>query len=737
MKRYYCTYFDKKYIIKGIALIESLIKHEKKEFELFVICLDEITRVILKKFDFLNVNLVPLHLIESKDLDLIKARSNRSLIEYYWTLTPTIIFKIIKQNPHIDILTYLDADLFFYSSPDPIWKELGNHSVMIHEHRFSPEQAHMVKYGKYNVGLLCFRNNENGLKVLNWWRENCNKWCYARLENGKYGDQLYLNDWTERFEDVYVLKNIGAGVGPWNHIQYSFYQDINGNVMVNNTLLIFYHFHSITFIEPEIIIPSKYVPNPFTEDIIRFCFIPYVNHLQNIIKRVKLILPDFYFGLIDRDVLTQEHTFIATKDKAHFLKNNTIIQKKISIDNIWDCYCSAQFRIKENKQSAYEQTLPVPRGMKQNPPDLILDHAEAELNKGNITVAIQILLKITEKWPNYYLAYNDLGVILWKEGKKNEALACLEKAIEINPFDKKIVLNISSMLKNLKKYSRASIIINKYLEKNSSDTEIRNIFNTLPKPVMINLGCGQSYHKDWINIDIDSRYSHAQHHNLYKGVPFSDSCVDIVYHSHVLEHMPKTFAPIFIKECKRVLKPGGIIRIAVPDLEQIIRLYIENLENSLKGDNIAKHRYDWIMLELFDQFSRNQSGGAMLEYWKKLPVEIENFVFNRCGRNLKNDIHKLSKIPKFTDLFLQANLVQNEKNIQQFALFRLFGENHLWMYDRYSLSKLLEETGFINIKKCEANESDIPNFKYFYLEKDQEDIEIRPDSFYMEANKPL
>jgi len=108
--------------------------------------------VILARLGFRNVVLIPLHEIEQGDDDLLAAKRNRSLVEYYWTLTPTIILRIIKRYPEIDILTYLDADLFFFSAPDPIFDELADGSVLIHEHRFPPSLEPLAIHGKYNVG---------------------------------------------------------------------------------------------------------------------------------------------------------------------------------------------------------------------------------------------------------------------------------------------------------------------------------------------------------------------------------------------------------------------------------------------------------------------------------------------------------------------------------------------------------------------------------------------------------
>src|SRR5690606_28178644 len=116
---------------------------------------------------------------------------------------------------------------------------------------------------------------------------------------------------------------------------------------------------------------------------------------------------------------------------------------------------------------------------------------------------------------------------------------------------------------------------------------------------MLNIGCGFSYHPDWINVDIRAVGPEVLTCDVRKGLPFPSSSFDVVYHSHLLEHLRRQEAAHFMRECFRVLKPGGIMRVVVPDLERICRSYLEQLELGLKTGDAAN--YDWIMLELYDQ----------------------------------------------------------------------------------------------------------------------------------------
>ncbi len=85
----------------------------------------------------------------------------------------------------------------------------------------------------------------------------------------------------------------------------------------------------------------------------------------------------------------------------------------------------------------------------------------------------------------------------------------------------------------------------------------------------LNLGCGDCYHQDWTNIDLNSNNSQVLSHDLRRGIPFPEASFDVVYHSNIIEHFQRDDALLFMKECFRVLKPGGILLVATPNLEQI------------------------------------------------------------------------------------------------------------------------------------------------------------------------
>ena len=269
----------------------------------------------------------------------------------------------------------------------------------------------------------------------------------------------------------------------------------------------------------------------------------------------------------------------------------------------------------------------------------------------------------------------------------------------------------------------------------------------------LNLGCGRRYFEDWVNLDFVSSDPSVVAHDLTKGIPFANNSFDVVYHSHVLEHFSKADASTFIHECYRVLKKGGTIRVVVPDLEQIAREYLINLEQAKCGDAQSAHNYQWIMLELYDQAVRNHSGGEMASYWTQDSIENEEYVAERIGREFidfrRNHVRRASpparSTPAWKRYFSLTNykrkLIRYLANNQQadhhlsVGSFRSRGEIHQWMYDEYSLGLLLKSEGFIQINRKSAYESSIPGWEKYRMLDIEEGQVRKPDSLFLEATK--
>jgi hypothetical protein len=239
---HYCTYFDHHYLTRGLALYRSLERHSP-EFILWALSLDEAATKALHALDLPRLRVTELADLEKFDPQLLDVKGSRSVIEYYFTCTPSWTRFLLQTHPEIDLISYLDADLCFYSDPTPVFEELGDQSVLIIPHRFPPELAHLAIHGTFTVGMVSFRRDQAGMSVLDSWRADCIEWCYDQLVDGKFADQGYLNSWPKR-PGVHVLEYLGAGLGPWNAMRFRI--DLTREPpTVDGMPLIFYHFQGV------------------------------------------------------------------------------------------------------------------------------------------------------------------------------------------------------------------------------------------------------------------------------------------------------------------------------------------------------------------------------------------------------------------------------------------------------------------------------------------------------------
>ncbi|MDA8239838.1 MAG: hypothetical protein M0Z67_05630 [Nitrospiraceae bacterium] len=243
--RYFCTYFDSRYLLKGLALYRSLIRHAGS-FQLFVLCLDTTVHRVLESMLLPGVRLVLMDDFERGDDQLVGAKRNRSRVEYYFTCTPSLMRYVFKTFSDVDLITYLDADLFFFSNLESVDREFGDNSILIIGHRFPPALKHMEKNGIFNVGYVSIRRDQAGFTCLESWRNQCLLWCRDVSDGERYADQKYLDDWPARFSGVRVLKQKGADVAPWNLANYLDSLRVHdGQVYIDEDPLVFYHFHGL------------------------------------------------------------------------------------------------------------------------------------------------------------------------------------------------------------------------------------------------------------------------------------------------------------------------------------------------------------------------------------------------------------------------------------------------------------------------------------------------------------
>jgi hypothetical protein len=278
---HFCTYFDHRYLPRGLALYRSL-KRQCPPFLLWVLCMDQACYNALSQIKLPNIRLIALEEFEAGDKELLAAKKNRTLIEYYFTCTASLLLFIFNASPEVDRVTYLDADLFFFGSPEPIFDEIGDHSIAIIGHRFPSYLKHHEKYGIYNVGWLSFKRDEHAFACLHWWREQCIEWCYDRVEDGRFADQRYLDAWPDRIPSVVVLRHKGANLAPWNVSNYNIHED-GGRIWVDEQPLVFFHFHGLKQLYTWLYDPSFALYRVrASRSLLRNVYAPYFANLLNV-----------------------------------------------------------------------------------------------------------------------------------------------------------------------------------------------------------------------------------------------------------------------------------------------------------------------------------------------------------------------------------------------------------------------------------------------------------------------
>ena len=243
---HFVTLFDSHYLPLGLCLYRSLEDHARP-FHLWIVAMDDACGEALRKMQLTDATVLGLAEVENTRLRAVK--SDRSIGEYCWTLTPFLPSAVFERAPGIERVTYVDADLFFFQPPRLLLDEFarsGKH-VLITEHAFAPEHLNYLRFGRFCVQFMTFRNTRAAKGVLEWWQERCIEWCYGREENGKFGDQKYLDDWPQRFPaEAYVVSRTECTLAPWNvaHVARR-----DGELQP-----VFYHFHSLKIVSPSFVV---------------------------------------------------------------------------------------------------------------------------------------------------------------------------------------------------------------------------------------------------------------------------------------------------------------------------------------------------------------------------------------------------------------------------------------------------------------------------------------------------
>lgn len=291
-------------------MYESL-KKQSASFHLFIFAFDELCCNILIDLKLDDVTVISLSEFETPEL--IEVKKNRSVAEYCWTCTPSTIDYVLKNND-VPACTYIDSDLYFYSDPAILISELeeSGKSVLITEHRYStlPRLHGEKKAGRFCVQFITFLKEKNSLEVLEKWRTQCLDWCFARYEDGKFGDQKYLDAWPALYSNIHILKHQGGGIAPWNLTQFTFKRksdSLLGTLRKDKSgfIVVFYHFQYVKFMsDGNCDIGWYYI----SSNAKKLFYVPYLKKIIDIELRIREVNGNFKPGLTSFKTDTVKNT---------------------------------------------------------------------------------------------------------------------------------------------------------------------------------------------------------------------------------------------------------------------------------------------------------------------------------------------------------------------------------------------------------------------------------------------
>lgn len=274
MTEHYVTLFDSNFLPQGLALHSSLQEHGD-DYVLWVLCIDVECLHTLDSLNLPQVRLLDLR--EFETADLLAVKPGRTRAEYCWTLTPWSLQWVLQVDLEALRVTYLDADVFFLKSPAKIFEEFdaSGKGILITEHGYAPENDQSTTSGRYCVQFLTVVR-DHGEKVLHWWRDRCLEWCFARCENGKFGDQKYLDSFSSEFIlDVYQIGPDPRFQGPWNATIFCY------------SYAVVYHFHGLRLLPDSTVFACSY---QVTWRHLMYVYLPYLRCIYSTIHRYSVLI---------------------------------------------------------------------------------------------------------------------------------------------------------------------------------------------------------------------------------------------------------------------------------------------------------------------------------------------------------------------------------------------------------------------------------------------------------------
>lgn len=248
---HYATHCDRTYLPKLMCLLSSMKQYTPGAI-VHVLAFDQFTHNFLFDLALIGLELDVFRLADIEDAPLLAAKQTRTWQEYCWTLSSVWLRRVTEDFPY-DPIVYLDADTFFFASPDAVFAEIGTASVAIVPHRLAPvDEERFSQNGKYNANFVYVAPNAQGHAFVHEWADLCVQWCFYRAEDGKFADQGYLDTLVPK-HSAHIIQHKGINLAPWSQLQYNYmYSPDFGLTLMNDPdrgdqlspePLVLYHFH--------------------------------------------------------------------------------------------------------------------------------------------------------------------------------------------------------------------------------------------------------------------------------------------------------------------------------------------------------------------------------------------------------------------------------------------------------------------------------------------------------------
>lgn len=287
------------------------MKHDP-DFHFFFICLNDEVESLMKNMELTNATLINIKDIENEDRELANVKTTRNDKEYIWTAKASVLLYIINHFLEIDHIVWLDGDTAFFSDPQPIFDEWKDYSIFLTEEKFIGKYEWLGRMnGFYNTGFMGFKRDENSLECLKWFREKLIEWCFDKHERGLWSDQVYVNDWTDRFNNVGVAENLGINVTPfillYTRTELGYIVTLNdNNIYINDRKLILFHYYGFKYFDGNVFDLCGYEME-FTDEVIEWIYLPYILECNEVMEQIAQINKDFYLKKSIKDIFIMNY----------------------------------------------------------------------------------------------------------------------------------------------------------------------------------------------------------------------------------------------------------------------------------------------------------------------------------------------------------------------------------------------------------------------------------------------